>query len=307
MPKIANSWFTRKGAIVSGPFTAGLIRRYVLLGRVNPDDEASCDKIEWRQIQEIPDLFPDIMHANLSDPGARERLLAAQRWADERTVKERRAARQGEAIGPYQRGKDRRGEEEPGLVDYRETRSAWDSSRSATVVVSNRKFLTIVTLIVIVLLAISGYFLPAPAPDDSPNCAAAAAAGINWSNCQLEGKSLSGAQLQKANVRSANLAGANLQESNLSAADFSFTQLNLANLSGANLSNAILLGAGFRSANLQNSNLSSANLSYADLRGANLEGATLTGAKLDKAIWPDGTVCAPGSVGQCMPMVNIAE
>ena len=307
MSKVVNSWFTRQSAVISGPYTAGLIRRYVLLGRLSQDDEASSDKKEWCRIQDIPDLFPDVMRADLNDPTARERLLAAQRWADERTVKERRAATQDEACGPYQRGNERRSPEAPDLVDYRQTRNERESMRNSSMAIANPKYVALAVFTIIGALVIGRYFSPLPAPDNPPDCAALAAPGINWSNCQFEGKALPSAQLQTANLRSANLTGANLEESNLNMTDLSFALFSLANLSNADLSKATLVGAGFRSANLQNANLSSADLSYADLSGANLDGANLQGAKLDKAIWIDNSVCAPGSVGQCLPAPTAAE
>ena len=42
-----------------------------------------------------------------------------------------------------------------------------------------------------------------------------------------------------------------------------------------------------------------ADLSYADLRGAMLLGIQLSQARLDSAIWIDGRLCGPGSVGEC--------
>ena len=51
---------------------------------------------------------------------------------------------------------------------------------------------------------------------------------------------------------------------------------------------------------LTNADLSNSDLSYANLKGSKLGGANLGGAKLDKAIWIDGSSCAPGSVGACI-------
>ena len=73
---------------------------------------------------------------------------------------------------------------------------------------------------------------------------------------------------------------------------------------GANLSNAILeginlQGAYLKGAKLKNTILRNANLIDVYLYEADLTGADLSGADLSKAIWPDGRVCAFGSIGQC--------
>lgn len=306
MPKVVNSWFIRKNNAVVGPYTAGLVRRYVLLGRLSQDDEASFDKSEWRKIQEISDLYPDIMRANLNDPIAKERLLAAQRWADERTVKERRAAALEEVCGPYQRGKDRRSPEAPDLVIYREARNWRDEAQKSSFVSSasfnNKKIIAIVSISILGIFAIGINFSPTSVIDNPIDCSASAAPGVNWSNCRLEGKSLFDVQLQNANMRSVNLTGASLQRSDLTTADLSFAVLTMVDLSDAKLIKTILVGADFRNAKLENADLTEADFSYADLSGANLQGAQLQGVKFDKAIWIDSSVCAQGSVGQCLAM-----
>lgn len=71
------------------------------------------------------------------------------------------------------------------------------------------------------------------------------------------------------------------------------------NLSNANLEGINLQGAYLKGATLKNTILRNANLKDAYLFEADLTGADLTGAHLSKAIWPDGRVCAFGSIGQC--------
>ncbi|WP_052507451.1 pentapeptide repeat-containing protein [Desulfonatronovibrio magnus] len=71
------------------------------------------------------------------------------------------------------------------------------------------------------------------------------------------------------------------------------------NLSNANLEGVNLQGAYLKGANLRNTILRNANLIDVYLYGADLTGVDLTGADLSKAIWPDGRVCAFGSIGQC--------
>ena len=77
-------WYLRKNGEVKGPYPAGLISRYILLGRINDGDEVSGDGEEWLVIRDIPELIPDVMKGDASDPLVQERLQAARRWADER-------------------------------------------------------------------------------------------------------------------------------------------------------------------------------------------------------------------------------
>lgn len=78
-----------------------------------------------------------------------------------------------------------------------------------------------------------------------------------------------------------------------------YTKCPEVNLSGANLEGINLQGAFLMGANLRNTILRNANLIDAFLYDADLTGADLSGADLSKAIWPDGRVCAFGSIGQC--------
>ena len=108
----------------------------------------------------------------------------------------------------------------------------------------------------------------------------------------------------------ASMAQIRLDRAKLSRANFSHATLDLANLKSADLSLSNLEGAHMHAVNLQNANLmlanlKGANLVDADLRGANLRGANLTDTTLIKAnfegaIWVDGRVCAPKSIGKCI-------
>ncbi len=78
-----------------------------------------------------------------------------------------------------------------------------------------------------------------------------------------------------------------------------YTKCPEVNLSNANLEGINLQGAYLKGAILRNTNLRNANLIDIYLYEADLTGADLTGADLSKAIWPDGRVCAFGSIGRC--------
>jgi len=72
-------------------------------------------------------------------------------------------------------------------------------------------------------------------------------------------------------------------------------------LRGADLSGADLSGADLSGTNLIAANLSFANLTGANLRDANLSFADLSFANFVNAIWIDGSICGPGSIGFCAP------
>jgi hypothetical protein len=82
------------------------------------------------------------------------------------------------------------------------------------------------------------------------------------------------------------------------------------NLVGLDLSDCSLQGADMRGSNLERANMMGSNLERVDMTGANLKMASfyqsaLTAAKLDKAvldgaIWIDKSICAKGSIGECL-------
>jgi uncharacterized protein YjbI with pentapeptide repeats len=116
------------------------------------------------------------------------------------------------------------------------------------------------------------------------------APGVNWRDSSMVQMRLDGANLQGAN-----LSGSILQLANLKGAN-----LMLANLKGAHLHAVNLRGSNLTMANLSGANLLDADLTGANLLGANLQKTILIQAKFSGATWPDGRVCAEGSVGECL-------
>ena len=110
--------------------------------------------------------------------------------------------------------------------------------------------------------------------------------------------------------RESSMAQIRLDDANLQGANLSRSIMHLSNLSGANLMLANLQGTHLHAANMRGTNLTMANLEGARLLDADLSGANLLGARLEKTIliqaqfggatWPDGRVCAQGSVGECL-------
>lgn len=292
-------WYTRCGSQVRGPFHVGLIRRYLILGRLSGDDEVSVDQQTWTRIALIPQFAVEELYPDLEDPLARERLLAAKRWADERRGGERRGTGQGGPLEPDRRaGQDRRGQESDQTSSPRVARA----ERPVAASPRSQNTLGLIAVVMIGAAFVALIFtLKPPGSAKGPDCSAAPAPGVNWANCHLQGRRLRGMDLHGANLHNADLSGMDLAGSNLAGADLAFAKLPMADLRGTDLSSAHLKGTNLSEADLEDADLRGADLSYATLRRASLTGAKLAGATLINAIWIDSTVCGPGSVGGCRP------
>lgn len=292
----AQLWYTRCGSEVRGPFHVGLIRRYLVLGRLSEDDEVSIDRETWMPITGLPQFTAEIMGAVAEDPTTRERLLAAKRWADERRGCERRME-QGTDQGRRRQGQRRDEEPEP-VVRHRLNRT----ERAPAVAERPRNALGILLVLMIGGVFVGLFFtLKPPRSTAGPDCTAAPAPRVNWANCPLAGRRLGAVDLQGADLHNADLSGAGLSGGILAGADLAFAKLQLADLRNTDLSNAHLKGADLTGARLQGADLRRADLSYAILRRADLVGAKLAGANLVNAIWVDGAVCGRASRGGCRP------
>lgn len=84
------SWYARRNGTVRGPFTADHVKRCILLGRIQLNDELSEDECTWRPLTECPDLLPDELNA-ITEPEGWERFLLARSRADERVAERRQA------------------------------------------------------------------------------------------------------------------------------------------------------------------------------------------------------------------------
>lgn len=277
-------WYVRKGTQVTGPFTAGLIGQFILLERIGLDDELSADKLHWSSVQSHPELIPEVMQADLSDPYNQERLAAARRWADER----------GDTPAMP-----------PSHLDERRQSADFPHHHhvGATVVHEppRRRILPLTVLAVVVLFIIVVAIRYTPGDEGLViDCSASAHAGVVWDNCHLPGVFLAEADLQQAHIQNADLSGADLRGAQMGASTLKYTNLSEARLEDANLRGASLVGTNFTDADLRGANLEQADLAYAKLLGARLEGVSLQGARLDNAIWFDGRLCGPGSIGRCL-------
>jgi len=284
-------WYIRKEGQTRGPSPAEQIAREILLGRIRENDDLSTDCVHWRPLRALPQLVPEVMRINDTVEG-RQRLLLARLRVDDRGH-ERRGPGYAPA-GSDRRHGDRRTVESFDVVVPRE-----HDIRLATEVEGardERKRLLPAAVIMIALFMVATYFFwyrPA-VPRAVRDCQAAPAPAVNWSGCDMLGRTLSRVDLSRANLSGTKLTGADLRAARLRASD-----LHDANLEDADLSGANLRAANFKGALLRGANLSQSDLRDADFSQTSLEAANLNGAKLGRAIWTDGRVCAAGSVGEC--------
>jgi hypothetical protein len=292
-------WYTRRGEAVQGPFPAGQITRYILLGRVLLTDEVSVDQIVWVPLNQVPEMIPELMQSDMSDPALRQRLEAAKRWEDERG-RNRRQDEGAAADANLRGGEDRRKPGDPGARRLRGARP----DRLGEQIEERRRYRLLSALIALGVLLFLGALVVVyrPATEISSaglECAQQARPGVNWSNCSFDGRGLARADLTGAHMNNMRLSRADLSAARLDEADLSYSEMAVARLRDASLNGAVLIGTSLRGADLAGAQLAGADLSYADLLGADLTGTNLRAAILDNAIWTDGRVCAPGSVGRC--------
>jgi hypothetical protein len=277
-------WYLWRDGVAEGPFPAGQIQRWVLLGRVRQEDSVSPDGEEWGRVDDwAEELVPEVLRADLTDPYNLQRLEAARRWADERVEDDPESfdVERREEVGPARqrmRALHRQAFGEKG------NRGVWRIGVAAAVVAG--------------IIGLAWWASPRDEPP-TPDCAAAPAPGVNWSYCdragaELIGKDLSGSRMRETGLQRADLRGANLEGS-----DLSFALMGGADLAGANLRGARLFGTDLRGVRLNRARVAGANMAYANLRGASLERVDLSGVPLGNAIWVDGRTCAPESVGEC--------
>jgi hypothetical protein len=263
------TWIYRRDGKVQGPFPESLICRFMVVGRVRPQDEVSLDGSYWRKAEEVPELEEGVRSLlsakNVTDDPewAEERIKATLRWLDDRKSPDPRARNAGYQM-PHENIRPRSGEDRrqnPETVEqhaYREGRNEYESwlkrqgQRYGLVI-------ALASLVVVLIFLFTLFYRPVnPIKIDfrvqASACQATAKAGVTWSGCNKNDMLLVGADLYGAE-----LVGTSLQRTNLSYAD-----------------------------------LRHANLSQADLGGANL-----VGARLGDAVWTDGRLCASDSVGAC--------
>jgi hypothetical protein len=109
------------------------------------------------------------------------------------------------------------------------------------------------------------------------------------------GEKLSFKQIAEILRTTRNLAGRNLSGLNLVGLDLRDCSLQGADMRGSNLERANMMGS-----NLERADMTGANLKMASFYQAALTAAKLDQAVLDGAIWIDKSICANGSIGECL-------
>ena len=103
-------WYTRRGGVIRGPFSADEITRHLILGRIRTDDELSQDRLSWATASQCRELLPDELQ-NLSSWDDYQQMLIVRMKVSERNGDRRR--RQGntpsESHGERRALADRRG------------------------------------------------------------------------------------------------------------------------------------------------------------------------------------------------------
>jgi hypothetical protein len=293
----AAGWYYRKDGETYGPFVAGLISRYILLGRIAFTDEVSRDGEHWMLAQDFDEIIPEVMKADQHDPEVQQRLMAAMRWADERQVDRRLHESSTAEQRERRRVGDRRALEDEAVVGYREkklSRSMGSGSRVNTLLG------WLVIVVAICSLSALGWYIYTSKPKEVfIDCNSAPGPNVNFNNCVMEGVDFSSVDMTGASFNNSHLSASLLRFAQLSNSDLRYADFSLVDMTSANLQNARVVGANFRNAILITVNFSDADLSYADFSGAKIDGALFNNARLDHAYWVDGRECAPGSTGTC--------
>jgi hypothetical protein len=85
---LKGDWYTLREGVIRGPYSAEVITKYILLGRIRLDDRLSMDQQEWLEAGKVSSVVPEVMY-RLSDPEEYRNYLAALRHADERVAERR--------------------------------------------------------------------------------------------------------------------------------------------------------------------------------------------------------------------------
>lgn len=310
-------WYVRKHALsdaqgsagepapeytMYGPFPTPQVNEMLRLGELDLNDEVSLDRSLWQGIRDSghfgarSDGHPHPSKQAIDPSWQDEREKARMRWLEGSDARDA-SEQQSTEMPP-----DRSMPSDHGMVNAPAHPRAHVADKAAR---ATSGLIAVFAVLVVAMLGgvvwygqenaeKAGKSIQAGLEMKASNCTRPAAPGVSWAGCNLSSASLVGANLSNANLKAAQLVA-----TNLSGADLTYADLSQANLQRANLANATLLGANLNGADLSRSNLSGADLRYAVLTGATLEAADMTGASLVKATWPDGRVCAEGSIGVC--------
>ncbi len=281
-------WYVRRKGETKGPFPSSMLEKSIALGRIVAVDEISVDGAHWQPAGEYPD-FCSLQRSAQTGPAARR--------LDERAL-ERRRQPVGADAG-QRRGSDRRGPEEPRVLERRRRAvRVWQGLRDAPGRNRRTPFVLAAALIASILLAA---IVMSPAPRGPVDCSARPGPGVNWEFCNKAAADLRGAVLRGAVLRNARLVGADLTGADLRQADLAYADLSGAVLRDADLGEARLTGTIGRAANFEGARLIDTDFEFADLVAAAFDRAVTTGTRFSQAIMPDGITCEVAMPGTCDP------
>ncbi len=290
-------WFTCRRGAVSGPYPSRLVSRYLILGRLDLNDQISLDRKTWAPISTHPELVPPELLLPDDVPGREARIRARVR------EDERRAVTPGGADYRDRRGErrrmERRAPEPAEFIHHRIERHGLVQAEPRHEAPGSVpwKLAGVAVILTLGLLMLQGDGREMTA---ERACRAPAGPGVNWSHCRMVGLDLQGVNLAGSLLESINLTEAKLSGAQLPGARLDYADLRRADLRHCNLTHASLVGAILQDTRLDGARLTGADLAYADLRGTTLEEVNLEGVRLERAMWTDGRVCADGSVGECL-------
>jgi hypothetical protein len=288
-------WFVRRDDSIKGPFPSGTLRRFLLLGRVVPSDEVSLDRKSWQGIMDVPEAVPPEIRKAAAD-GKLYEVLQASLIEDERRGVERR--NKAEDIKYREQRKGQRRQQESELIKRHQLAKTQLIELYKKRTTPYLAFLVVSVLVVVAVTA--GLYIGSPEAIPDPDCNAKAAPGVNWRNCRLDAVKSESANLHGAILNSTILRMARLSGSIFSEADMQYADLSGSDLSYSEISDAKMKGINLQNADLTNADLTNSDLSYANLKNSKLGGAKIDGVQLTKAIWIDGSICGPGSIGTCV-------
>jgi pentapeptide repeat protein len=282
-------WYTRHHGAIIGPFTGSVITNDIIIGRLTMSDEVSPDQKNWQIILSVPELHPY---------NATNDLDKAKRHLDERNGFDRRQQNASDVHAVKRRIKERRSDEDKFDIYRRQLRT-----KLMLKFRQQKPFLfwpLVTTFIVLTIIVLLALIFPQKLPISLADCSAPAASEVNWSNCLKPKLDLQNKDLTNSQLRNSQLIGSNFMNTNFIGSDLAYADLRFTDLNHSQLQNTILLGSNLRNADLSYADLTNADLSYTDLTNANLGGSKLNNARFGNAIWIDGQLCAPQSIGQCI-------
>lgn len=290
MKKNPTLWYTRCQGTIRGPFTPSVIKNNLLLGRLDPrKDEVSTDQNNWQKIYSQAQLYSDL---------SGESAIQSKKYLDERDGFDRRHIQLTQQQIPQRREDERRSKEVESDIERRQFRTLlMQKLRQKKAKIF---WPTIGIGSALITLFIFAFIYAKPFPDSLSDCSSEPTSGVNWTNCLKPQLDLPNSVLENSQLRNSQLVGSNLMNSTLSGSDMAYIDLRFANLSYSQLNNVLLLGADLKNADFSYADLSDSDLSYADLRNANLGASKLENTRFDHAIWIDGKLCLPPSIGQCI-------